>query len=86
MRRRKLYRGRGGCSDAAYSNLCTMVTVPRAEEFSSTIAMVATIDPPRALAAEAFSTFFLGAAREVYPRYGFAMMDEAELGKTIQPE
>jgi len=38
------------------------------------------------LAAKAFSTFFLGAAREVYPRYGFAMMDEAEFGKTIRLE
>ena len=71
---------------AAYPELCAMVTAPPAEEFSSTIAMVSAIDPPRALAAEAFSTFFLEAAREVYPRYGFAMMDEAEFGKTIRLE
>jgi hypothetical protein len=43
-------------------------------------------DPPRPLAAEAFSTFFLGAAREVYSRYGFAIMDEAEFGKPIRLE
>ncbi len=69
---------------SAYPELCTMVIVPGAEEFSSTIAMVSTIDPLRALAAEAFSTFFLGAAREVYPRYGFAMMNEAEFGATVR--
>jgi hypothetical protein len=63
-----------------------MVTIPPAEEFSSTIVMVSAIDPPRALAAEAFSTFFLGAARGVYPRYGFAMMDEAEFGAAISLE
>lgn len=69
---------------AAYHDLCAMVIVPGAEEFSSTIAMVMTIDPLRALAADAFAQFFLAAAREVYPRYGFAMMNEAEFGATIR--
>jgi len=40
----------------------------------------------RALAAKAFSEFFLGVAREVYPRYGFAMLNEAEYGMTIRLE
>ena len=40
----------------------------------------------RALAAKAFSEFFLGVAREVYPRYGFAMLNEAEYGTTIRLE
>jgi hypothetical protein len=71
---------------ATYPELCALVMVPGAEKFSSTIAMAQTIDPLRAAAATAFSEFFLGVAREVYPRYGFAMMNEAEFGLTIQLE
>jgi ABC-type molybdate transport system substrate-binding protein len=71
---------------ATYPELCAMVTVPGAEKFSSTIAMAETIDPLRAPAAKAFLEFFLGVAREVYPRYGFAMMNDAEFGATIRLE
>jgi hypothetical protein len=71
---------------ATYPQLCAMVTVPGAEMFSSTIAMVETADPLRASAAKAFSEFFLGVAREVYPRYGFATLNEAEYGTTIRLE
>ena len=63
-----------------------MVTVPGAEKFSSTIAMAQTIDSLRVAAATAFSEFFLGVAREVYPCYGFAMMNEAEYGATLRLE
>ena len=66
-----------------YPQLCSMVEVPGAERFSSTIALAATIDPPRALAAKAFSQFFLEVAREIYPRYGFAFMGEADFGAEI---
>jgi hypothetical protein len=48
--------------------------------------MAQAIDPLRAPAATAFSEFFLSVAREVYPRYGFAMMNEAEFGLTIRLE
>jgi hypothetical protein len=71
---------------ATYPELCAMVTVPGAEIFSSIIAMVETVDPLRAPAAKAFSEFFLGVAREVYPRYGFATLNEAEYGATIRLE
>jgi accessory colonization factor AcfC len=71
---------------ATYPELCALVIVPGAEKFSSTIAMAQTIDPLRVAAATAFSEFFLGAARELYPRYGFARMTEAEFGLTIQLE
>ena len=71
---------------ATYPELCAMVTVPGAEQFTSTIAMVQTVDPLRAPAAKAFSEFFLSVAREVYPRYGFATMKEAEFGATIRLE
>jgi len=69
-----------------YPELCAMVAVPGAEQFSSTIAMAETVDPLRAPAAKAFSDYFLSVAREVYPRYGFAMMDEAEYGAVIRLE
>ena len=69
-----------------YPELCAMVTVPGAEQFSSTIATAQTVDPLRAPAAKAFSEFFLRIAREVYPRYGFAMMDEADYGAMIRLE
>jgi len=71
---------------ATYPELCTMVTVPGAEQYSSTIAMAWTVDALRAPAAKAFSEFFLGVAREVYPRYGFATMNEAEFGATLRLE
>ena len=71
---------------ATYPELCAMLTVPGAEKFSSTIAMAQTVDPLRASAAKAFTEFFLDVAREVYPRYGFATMSEAEFGATIRLE
>jgi hypothetical protein len=71
---------------SAYPELCTTVTVPGAEEFSSTIAMAATTDPLRAEAARGFAQFTLGVAREVYPRYGFAVMSKAEFGAAISLE
>jgi len=37
----------------------------------------------RAAAAKAFSEYFLKAARDVYPRHGFAMMDAEEFGEEI---
>ena len=71
---------------ATYPELCAMVTVPGAEQFTSTIVMVQMVDPLRAPAAKALSEFFLSVAREVYPRYGFATMKEAEFGATIRLE
>jgi hypothetical protein len=69
---------------AAYPQLCAMVEVTGAEGFSSTIAMVSGIKPLRAQAANAFSEFFLGVARDVYPRHGFAYISETEFGAAIR--
>jgi Bacterial extracellular solute-binding protein len=69
---------------AAYPQLCTMVTVPGADQFASQIAMVSSDEPLRAQAAKAFSEFFFGVAREVYPRYGFATISEAEFGAPVK--
>ncbi|MGA7259634.1 MAG: substrate-binding domain-containing protein [Stellaceae bacterium] len=71
---------------ATYPQLCQMVTVSEAEKFSSTIAMTSAVDPLRGQAAKAFSDFFFSIAREVYPRYGFASIGEAEFGQTIRLE
>ena len=71
---------------AAYPQLCAMVAVPGAEGFSSTIAMVSPVEPPRAAATQAFAEFFFSIAREVYPRDGFAVLGEAEFGTPITLE
>lgn len=68
---------------AAFPQIFAKVTVPGAEQFSSTIALVTSVDPLRAAAAKAFSEYFLKAARDVYPRHGFAMMDAEEFGEEI---
>ena len=69
-----------------YPRLCQMVTVREAEKFSSTIAIASVVDPLRRQAAKAFTDFFFKIAREVYPRYGFAIIGEAEFGQTIRLE
>ena len=69
---------------AAYPGLFALVTAPEAERFSSTIAMAFAVDPLRAPAAKAFSEFFFGVAREVYPPHGFATISEAEFGARIR--
>jgi molybdate transport system substrate-binding protein len=69
-----------------YPHDCTMVAVPGADRFSSTIAMVAAADPLRPEAARAFSEFVFDVAREVYPRYGFALMPKTEFGEPIRLE
>jgi hypothetical protein len=71
---------------ATYPQHCAMVTVPGAERFSSTIALAPVADALRAQAAQAFSEFFFGVAREVYPRYGFASMSGTEFGAIIRLE
>ena len=81
-----LYRHLAQYFAAAYPELCTMVVVPGAEEFSSTIAIARAADPLRAAAALGFSVFFLRAAREIYPHYGFAPTNEAEYGAIIRSD
>src|SRR5262249_16117547 len=69
-----------------YPELSPMLAVPSHHQFSSTIATDQPVAPLRALAVKAFSEFFLGVVREVYPRYRFAMMNEAEYGAVIRLE
>lgn len=46
-----------------------MVTVPGAEQFFSTIAMVSAIDPLRAKAGKTFTEYFLSVARRMHHSY-----------------
>jgi hypothetical protein len=45
--------------------------------------MISAIEPLRALAAKAFAEFFFTVAREIYPRYGFAVLGEDEFGAPL---
>jgi ABC-type molybdate transport system substrate-binding protein len=67
----------------AYPELCAMLTVPGAERFASSLAMTTSSPPLRPRATGAFSEFFFGIAREVYPRYQFALLSESEFGAAI---
>jgi hypothetical protein len=66
-----------------YPEICRMIRIPAAERFSSTIALATIGRPLRPMAARAFSEFFLGIARDVYPRHGFAEMDATEYGAIL---
>ena len=60
------------------------VAVPGAEPYFTQIALARAVDPLRPRAVKAFSEFFFGQARDVYPRYDFARMGEAEFGAPLE--
>jgi hypothetical protein len=57
-----------------------LVPVSGAEQFFVKIAFGRVIDPLRLRALRAFDEFFFGRARDVYPRYDFARMNDDEYG------
>ena len=59
------------------------VPVPGAERFFTQIAFGRVADPLRPGAMKAFEEFFFGRAKELYPRYDFARMSDAEFGATL---
>jgi hypothetical protein len=59
------------------------VPVSDAEQFFVKIAFGRVIDPLRPRALKAFDEFFFGRARDVYPRYDFARMNDDEYGATL---
>ena len=69
-----------------YPELCRMIPIPAEDKFASTIALATVEQPLRRMAAQAFSEFFLGVARDVYPQHGFAKMDSAEYGAILHLE
>ena len=60
-----------------------LVPISGAERFSVKIAFGRVIDAQRPRAARAFEEFFFGLARDVYPRYDFARMNDEEFGATL---
>jgi hypothetical protein len=61
-----------------------LVPIPITEQFFVKIALARVIDPLRPRAATAFEEFFFGRARDVYPKYDFARMEEDEFGATLR--
>jgi hypothetical protein len=60
-----------------------LVTVSDADQFFVKIAFGRVIDPPHPATLKAFEEFFFSRARDVYPRYDFARMNDDEYGATL---
>jgi hypothetical protein len=61
-----------------------LVPVSSAERFFVKIALGRVVDPLRLRALRAFDEFFFGRARDVYPRYDFARMNDDEYAATLR--
>ena len=59
------------------------VAVPGAEPFFTQIALARINNPQRSSGMKAFDEFFFSRARDVYPRYDFARMNDNEFGATL---
>jgi hypothetical protein len=66
-----------------FPNHFELVPVSGAERFSLQIAFSRVVDPLRPRALKAFEEFFFSRARDVYPRYDFAQMNDDEFGATL---
>jgi hypothetical protein len=66
-----------------FPNHFEFVAVPGAERFFTQIASARVTDPLRPRAMKAFDEFFFSRARDVYPRYDFARMNDTEFGATF---
>jgi Bacterial extracellular solute-binding protein len=66
-----------------FSDYFELVPIPGAERFFAQIAFGRVADPLRRTAMNAFDEFFFSRARDVYPRYDFARMNDAEFGATF---
>jgi hypothetical protein len=66
-----------------FPNHFELVPVSGAERFFVKIAFGRVIDPLRPRALRAFEEFFFSRARDVYPRYDLARMNDDEFGATL---
>ena len=66
-----------------FPNHFELVPVSGAERFSAQIAFGRITDPLRPRAMKAFDEFLFSRARDVYPRYDFARMNDQEYGATL---
>jgi hypothetical protein len=66
-----------------FPNHFEFVAVPGAEPFFTQIASARANNPLRSRATKAFDEFLFGRAKDVYPRYDFAPMNENEFGASL---
>jgi len=66
-----------------FPNHFELVPIAGSERYSLNIAFGRVSDPLRPRAVKAFEEFFFGRAREVYPRYDFARMNDDEYGARL---
>jgi len=59
------------------------IEVAGAEPYFTQIAFGSVVDPLRPRATKAFDEFFFSRARDVYPHYDFARMNDNEYGATV---
>ena len=61
-----------------------LVPIAGAEQYSVKIAFARVVDALRPRASGAFEEFFFSRARDVYPRYDFARMNDDEFGASLR--
>jgi phage tail protein X len=66
-----------------FPNHFEAVAVAGTEPFFREIALARAVDPLHGRALQAFDEFFFSRAREAYPRYDFALMNNDEFGRTL---
>jgi hypothetical protein len=66
-----------------FPNQFEFVAISGAEPFFTQIALARVNSPLRSSAVKAFDEFFFSRARDVYPRYDFARMNDNEFGATL---
>jgi hypothetical protein len=66
-----------------FPNHFELVAIPGAEPFFTQIAFARVNNPLRSGAMKAFDEFFFSRARDVYPRYDFAHMNDNEFGAIL---
>ena len=66
-----------------FPNRFSLVPVPGAEPFFTKIALSRVANSLRPRAVKAFDEFFFSRAKDVYPRYDFARMNDAEYGAPL---
>jgi len=67
-----------------FPNHFELVPIPGTERFFIKIAFGRTVDPLRPRALKVFEEFFFSRARDVYPRYDLARMNDDEFEETLR--
>jgi hypothetical protein len=67
-----------------FPNHFELVPIPGADRFFIKIAFARVIDPLRPRALKAFEEFFFGRARDVYPKYDLARMNDTEFAASLE--